>query len=200
MKLQLSKAQMWIAAAILVILLAAGGYKVMHKTGESGIAPNSGGTGTNAADSVPGANQAADSKYPGITTVTSKQEFISKHENWINRLDEIAQKVNVAYGGWSSGKIKTDEFLNTCGTLRQEIKILNKETDLYTEYNLNRADQQSVNYTAVIKGYAHASKDVNDFLEYAFRSSDEKIKDRYANLMETKYKNDLAQLKKDMKS
>ena len=205
MKLQMSRTNLRIVLLVVLlgILLATVGYKISHKENTLGTDVKSNGVTktSNTANDEQSANgnQSTVNQQAKIITLTTKQQFISKHQDWVNRLDSIAQKTNSTYGDWNAGKIETEEFLNNALLLRKEIKTLNKETDLYTEFNLNSADQKSANYTAVKTGYAHASKDVNDFLECVFSLQDKDIKINYTNLMENKYKNDLVQLKSDLK-
>lgn len=133
------------------------------------------------------------------STVTTAKDFLSFHKEWTSRLEGIADRTNDTYNDWLSGKINTEELLTKLQSFLKEMKDLNRETDLKTDFNLSVNDKQRVNYDVIVKGYGKASKDLNDFLEYAPHLTDEQIKVKYDEMIKNKFKSDISELKSNLK-
>ena len=131
-------------------------------------------------------------------TIIGTDSFLKTYKNWAGRLEEIAQKTNEQYGELINNKTTTDKFLNNITQIYAEMESL-KNNNLLTDFNLTTSEKKNANYDQITKDYAHASKDLNDFLYYAPHLKKEELQAKYDILIKNKYNNDIVTLNKDLK-
>lgn len=175
-----------LAVVLLSLVIFAAGCKGLKATDNTPV-PNS---GQNAA--------VAPVATPGQPIITA-DGFIKTHREWVGQLENIVRRMDAIYGDWAGGKIKEEEFLEKLLGIRDEMKELNKKTDLLTDFNLTESEKKAANYDAVYKGYLYAGKDVTDFLEYAFGLPADQIRVKYDQMINGKYRQDMAKLKENLK-
>lgn len=171
---------------LLAVLFLPAGCKSKQETAPNSPAATETSTGA-AGNAQTGPDQTA--------VITTAKKFLDLHWEWTGKLESIADKVNSLYGDWTGGKITEEEYVTKMIELRKEVKELNRKTDLLTEFKLSDGDRQKANFEAVYRGYLAASKDVNDFVEYACTRPAEEIKAKYDILIKDRYQKDLAALK-----
>lgn len=166
--------------------------------------------GCNKSKSEPAANNPAGPASTGTSNtaaatpdqtvvVSTADRFLDMHKEWTRQLESITQRVNSLFNDWAGGKITEEQFLEKLVEIRNEMRVLNKKTDLLTEFKLSEGDKQKVGYDAIYKGYLYASKSVSDFLEMAPSLTAEQIKAKYGELVKDKYQKEIDKLKAALK-
>jgi hypothetical protein len=162
-----------------------------------------GGDGKKAADSatdVKAPPAASGQPHTNTKTITAIDQFTPQYKNWTSRMEEIAAAANTAYGEWTSGKANKEQFLTKIKDLKGQMQKLNEETDLLTEFNYTPEEKAKINYDAIAKEYARASKNLNDFLVIASRLEDDAaVKDKFNSYITENYAKHLEALKNILK-